>query len=265
MANDMYTFNLVANIDESKSNAEIQKYIDEIKSKVSMDEKSKIKINVTPIMDIVPDPNKAGEFIKVQKDLTTVTAQYTNQMGQSVTEVGKFKVAEDGATESIKKSNTYVSQAAGAQRNLVTEISAVIRRTLESAATLGVMYGALNQIRQGVQYIKDLNKEMVAIQMVTGDTDSQINALAGQYNVLAQSMSVSTKEIAAGSLEFVRQGKTAEETATLIQNSTMLSKLGNMDAAQSSEALTAIMNGFKLSAEETTSVVDKLVNNCQNI
>ena len=61
------------------------------------------------------------------------------------------------------------------------------------------------------------------------------------------------------SLEFIRQGKNAEETATLIKNSMMMSKLANMSSVESTEALTAIMNGYKLSAEETTSVVDRLV------
>lgn len=61
------------------------------------------------------------------------------------------------------------------------------------------------------------------------------------------------------SLEFVRQGKTAEETAILIKNSTMMAKLGNMEMADSSESLTSIMNGFKMEVEETGDAVSKLV------
>ena len=39
----------------------------------------------------------------------------------------------------------------------------------------------------------------------------------------------------------------------------MMSKLGNMEAAESSEALTSIMNGYKLEAKDTGEVVSKLV------
>jgi len=95
--------------------------------------------------------------------------------------------------------------------------------------------------------------------MVTGGSKKEIDSLAMGYNSLAKEMSVSTIEIARGSLEFVRQGKTAEETAILIKNSTMMAKLGNMDMTQSSESLTSIMNGFKMSAEETGAAVSKLV------
>ena len=38
-----------------------------------------------------------------------------------------------------------------------------------------------------------------------------------------------------------------------------VSKLGNLDAAQSTEYLTSIMNGFKLEVEDVGLVVDKLV------
>jgi len=135
----------------------------------------------------------------------------------------------------------------------------IAKRMVTYAIATGGIYAAMAQLGKGIQYIKDLDKEMTNIQMVTGGTDEETDALALSYNQLGKEMSVSTLEIAKGSLEFVRQGKTAEETATLIKNSTMMSKLGNMSAIESSEALTSIMNGFKLTAEETGEVVSKLV------
>lgn len=259
MAGDFYTLKLIADIDDKKSDSEIQKYISEIQKKVSTDEKSKIKITVTPITDRIQDPNNAKKYIEVQKDLVTVQATYNNQLGQTIQETGKFKVAEDGATESVKKSNTYVSQAASAQRNLATEMGAVIRRTLESAATLGLMYGALNQLRQGVQYIKDLDKELTNVQVVTGMSQESVEELARGYNGLAKEMGVTTLEVAKGSLEWLRQGKTAEQASELVKSSMVLSKLGNLDAAQSTEYLTSVMNGFKLEAKDSMGVIDKII------
>lgn len=259
MAGDFYTLKLIADIDDKKSDSEIQKYISEIQKKVSTDEKSKLKITVTPIMDRVQDPNNTKKYIDVQKDLVTVQATYNNQLGQTIQETGKFKVAEDGATESVKKSNTYVSQAASAQRNLATEMGAVIRRTLESAATLGLMYGALNQLRQGVDYIKDLDKELTNVQVVTGMSQESVESLAMGYNDLAKEMGVTTLEVAKGSLEFLRQGKSVQEAGELVKTTMVLSKLGNIEAAQATEYLTSTMNGFKLEAKDSMSIVDKII------
>ena len=64
MAGDFYTLKLIADIDDKKSDSEIQKYISEIQKKVSTDEKSKLKITVTPIMDRVQDPNNAKKVNK---------------------------------------------------------------------------------------------------------------------------------------------------------------------------------------------------------
>lgn len=80
MAGDFYTLKLIADIDDKKSDSEIQKYISEIQKKVSTDEKSKLKITVTPIMDRVQDPNNAKKYIDVQKDLVTVQATYNNPL-----------------------------------------------------------------------------------------------------------------------------------------------------------------------------------------
>lgn len=44
-----------------------------------------------------------------------------------------------------------------------------------------------------------------------------------------------------------------------MKSTMMMSKLGNMESAQSTEYLTSIINGFKLEAEDTQDVVSKLV------
>ena len=144
-------------------------------------------------------------------------------------------------------------------QSLTESMKSNFRTMAESVISFGLIYGALNQIKEAVEYVKDLNKELVNIQLVTGDSAENTAKLAVSYNNLAKEMGATTLEVARGSLEFIRQGKSAEDTAILIKNSTMMSKLGNMEAAQSSEALTSIMNGFKLTAEETGEVVSKLV------
>jgi len=124
---------------------------------------------------------------------------------------------------------------------------------------MGAVYGTLRSIKEGIKYVSDLNKELTNIQIVTGMTGAETKVLAGDYNRLASVMGVQTAEIAKGSLEWFRQGKTIEQTTALMRSSLMMSKLGNMEAADSTEKLTATLNGFKMTAEESVSVVDRLV------
>jgi TP901 family phage tail tape measure protein len=136
--------------------------------------------------------------------------------------------------------------------------SAINKVLLWSVATTAI-YASLRQIKEGIQYLTDLDEAMTDVRVVTGMSETDIGILAGQYNKLATELGATTLQVADGSLEWLRQGKTVQETAELMKSTMMMSKLGNMESAEATEYLTSTLNGFNLSAEESVSVVDKLV------
>jgi TP901 family phage tail tape measure protein len=123
-----------------------------------------------------------------------------------------------------------------------------------------IIYGSLRNFKEAIQYVKDLNKELTNIQIVTGMSAGSVKSLAQDFNDLAIEMGATTLQVAQGSVEWYRQGKTVEETSKLLKATLMLSKLGNMESAQATEYLTSTLNGFKLEAEDAVLVVDKLIN-----
>jgi len=135
-----------------------------------------------------------------------------------------------------------------------------IKKVAQWAIATTAIYGSLKQIGEAVQFIKDLNKEMTNIQVVTGMSEDSVNGLAKEFNQLALELGATTIEVAAGSTEWFRAGKTIEETSELMRATMMLSKLGNMESAESTTKLTAALNGFQLGAEDAISVVDVLIN-----
>jgi hypothetical protein len=144
------------------------------------------------------------------------------------------------------------------QKNLFQTLGGNARKVAEWAVSTAAIYGTLDQIRKGTQYIVDLNKELTNIQIVTGMSSEEVDSLASSYNKLASEMGVTTLEVAAGSTEWFRQGKTIAETTELMKSSLMMSKLGNMQAAEATQYLTSTLNGFKLEAKDAIGVVDKL-------
>ena len=60
------------------------------------------------------------------------------------------------------------------------------------------IYGSLRKIGEGIQYIRDLNKEMVSIQVVNNMSSAQVADLAMQYNGLAKELGTTTLEVAKG-------------------------------------------------------------------
>ncbi len=228
-------------------------------------EKSKEKQNLlnTKMLEGMDASSKKAEAFLAKYEFMTPSTQ-----GDKLKELAKGiqEAASSGNVQQVNKLSREfdvlkgtLSAATGESYNLGKEMSAVIRRTMESAATLGVIYGAINQFRQGIEYIKDLDKELTNVQVVTGMSEESVQALGMQYNSLAKEMGATTLEVAKGNLEWLRQGKTAQEANELVKSSLVLSKLGNLETAQSTEYLTSTLNGFKLEAEDSMGVIDKII------
>ena len=117
-----------------------------------------------------------------------------------------------------------------------------------------------NAIKEAVNEVKELNKAQTDLQIVTGKSNAEMVSLMNKYNELAKDMSVTTKNITSSADEWLRQGKSVAETNELIKDSVILSKVGQIDAAEATKYLTSTMNGFKAETSDVIGIVDKLTN-----
>ena len=194
-----------------------------------------------------------GQIDEISKNIKPIKVK-TN-----VDDLKKAKTQTDNVNKATKKVVVTQKKINKEAKSWSTIMGHNISKALEWSIAMGVVYGTINQIKQGMEYIADLNKEMVNIQVVTGMSPDAVGNLASDYNDLASQMGVTTLEVTRGSLEWFRQGKTIEETGKIMEDVLMMGKLGNMESAQSTEYATSILNGFKLEAEDLTLVVDKLI------
>lgn len=118
----------------------------------------------------------------------------------------------------------------------------------------------VQKINEAVDSIYELNKAMTDIQVVTSSTTEEVSKLAEQYSKMAQELGATTTEVASGASEWLRQGKSQEETNQLLTASMKLSKVGAVESSQATTYLTAVMNGFQMEASEAMRVVDALSN-----
>lgn len=116
---------------------------------------------------------------------------------------------------------------------------------------------ALQFIRDLYNNVVELDKAMTDLQIASGKTRAETKELTKGYADLAKQLGATTQEVAESADTWLRQGYAAEETNTLIKNSTMLSKLGQMEAAEASKALTSAMKGYKVEVEDSIGIVDK--------
>ena len=103
-----------------------------------------------------------------------------------------------------------------------------------------------------------LDDAVVNLQIASGKSRNETKALVKEYASLAKQLKATTAEVAESADTWLRQGYSAAQATALIANSTMLAKLGQMEASDASTALTSAMKGYKVSVKDSVNVVDKL-------
>ena len=158
----------------------------------------------------------------------------------------------------------------------VGQVDKAIKQTTKSAETFGqklknalgigsaaaLAYKGISLIKQAannaVNSVKELNQSLTNLRIVTNASQTEAEKYMTTYNSMAQSLGSTTTEVADAATDWLRQGKSISETNQLIQDSIKLSKVGMINSADATQYLTSALNGYRLEANQATSVVDKL-------
>lgn len=205
------------------------------------------------------------DVIKSNHELAQSYEDAKNEM-KGITDAPNNKAQAAGNITGIKKTiddlstlTAQTKEAGGAGFTLGEMFGTAFKKFMVWAAVSGVVYEVIGAVKKSIEYVSALDKEITSLRMVTGMSAEEANKMALSYNKLAKELGATTLEVAKGSLEWMRQGKSAEETSTLLRASVMMGKMANIEQAQSTEYMTAVLNGFKLEAQDSMNVVDKLV------
>lgn len=189
------------------------------------------------------------------------SAQLSN--GQAVSQSTVYRKeatkADEQAAETQRQLSNRYKDTKLSLSNLVDGIKKVATNVFQYNLAWDAMNRVDDIILSSIEKVKELDQAITDIRLVTGETHESARQMVNDYADLAIQLGTTTQEVVNGSLEWLRQGKTAEETSELLKQSTMLSKLGAIEASDATEKLTAVMNGYKLSVEDASNVVDKLV------
>lgn len=128
---------------------------------------------------------------------------------------------------------------------------------LRSGLAGSIIAAAGKYLRDIYQSVVDIDKATVDLQIATGKTRDDVKSMTKEYSQLAKTLGATTTEVMQSADTWLRQGHSAEDANTLIVNSTMLSKLGQMEAADAAKALTSAMKGYSVSVNDSVGIVDK--------
>jgi len=121
-----------------------------------------------------------------------------------------------------------------------------------------VVMGVVNVVKQMTASVVELDGKITDLQIASGKSRAEVSAMVAEYAQMGKALGATAVDVASAADTFLRQGKSIAETNQLIKDATMLSKLGQIDAAESSTALTSAMKGYQIETADAIKIVDKL-------
>lgn len=183
---------------------------------------------------------KSLNLSRVQADFAKLGAQGT---------VAFRNIAAQALTTNVqlKQSHTML-------QSIATTFANTIKWSIASTAINSVT----SSVRKAYSYVKELDGSLNNIMLVTDKSASSMEKFARQANKAAKSLGATTTEYTKASLIYYQQGLSDEETAARSETTLKAANVTKQSTDAVSEQLTAVWNGYKVSAQETELYVDKL-------
>lgn len=162
-------------------------------------------------------------------------------------------------------------------KSTVTESSAAIRAAGENTQTLGDRFGglatkfaswlsitqvimtAVRTAKQMVSAAVEVESAMAQIKIVTGSSDSQMEAFLTKSIALAKELGQSVTDVASSIETFARLGYNMSDSSNLAKYANIMANVGNTDVDTATTGITSIIKGYELDANDAEHVSDVLV------
>ena len=175
--------------------------------------------------------NTYGSVSKLKENLESVgMGQYFNQLQSNVLNTNL----------QLKNTNKLLDAMATSMAN-----------TVKWGITSSIFNNITSQIQKAWSYSKSLDTSLNSIRIVTGKSADEMERYARVANKAAKELGQSTRDYTNASLIYYQQGLGEEEAQARTETTLKAANVTGQTGQEVSEQLTAVWNGYKVSAEET--------------
>jgi len=190
-------------------------------------------------------------------ELNAQISDYSTKLRQGLITQEEFNA--QNFPQRVRDISSSIRVAGDELGGFTTKLLANIHQFAQWYVIGGAISAVFRIFKDGIQTVEDLNKSFVNLQIAMGGTPQQTNELIQSYIKLGQEIGATTIEVATSGDVWLRQGKSIEDSNTLIRDSLVLSKVGMIDSADSTTYLTSAMKGYGTATNDVIGIVDKLV------
>lgn len=113
-----------------------------------------------------------------------------------------------------------------------------------------------NTVRNAITHIRELDKAMTEIAVVTEMTQANLWGQIDAYSALAREYGVSTVGVYQVSQLYYQQGLATNEVMELTNETLKMAKVSGLDYADATDYMTVALRGFKLEMSEAANIAD---------
>lgn len=186
-------------------------------------------------------------------------------------ELNSAKLSINEITKAFNKAGT---QGKAAFTDLVTRVSTLdsnlktvsnttqklfttFSNTVRWGVTASVFETMSNSLGRAVDYVKELDRSLNDIRIVSGYSESDMREFANQANSAAKALGQTTTAYTDASLIYIQQGKTLEESKQLAELTMKVANVTGQETAEVSEQITSIMNGYQTAVSDMEASMDR--------
>lgn len=191
------------------------------------------------------------------QSLNRVNGQYSVTLKQSAKENLVLKGAIDQVTGALYVQSESVSRARNIQMGFWEQMKEALKKVPIWMGATTVFFQSVRFVTGTIKEIKDLNKELIALERVTTASRIEIEAFYKQAPTAARQLGVLTSEVINTTAEISKLGYSLSEAQYLTRLGLVGKTVGDLDNVKDSvDYLTATVKGFRLEVEETESILD---------
>lgn len=138
-----------------------------------------------------------------------------------------------------------------------------IKRATSQIAQFTGIYGILQNVMQDVpramvQNIIEIDDAMTNLRMATSVSNDEAQKLMKTYSEMGKELKVLGTDIATSSTEWLKQGKSIQESEKLTKDSIILSKIGGLSSEDATKTITAAMKSYNLAESQVMGFIDQI-------
>ena len=212
--------------------------------------RTSLQEQITKLQDENSNLKKEIEELRaqVEKDKNTETSKIHQAAAESGTKTGDLKIAADEA----KMYRTELQQVQ-AKEKLIGKVEGVVQRWFSIYAAVR-MVG--NAIRSVISTVKELDKTITEIAIVTDMTQNELWGQMKSYTDMARQYAASISGVYKVSQLYYQQGLQTADVMALTEQTLKMARISGLDYAEATDYMTNAVRSFKMEMTDAQRVVD---------